>query len=816
MSSVRKKILIVEPQSSGLALIDAVIDLNFEPIVLTANDGERQLPAEYKIKVGTTLVADTNNLYAVFERLEEFCQNESVCGVVCGFEYYVPLTAQIAERLHLPSIPVSAALAVRYKDIMRHALSRAGVSCPRYHVLKTADDLSTCLDEVVYPVVVKPTNMSGSIQVSKASSRHELIEAVHQIWDSNFVDMGLTPEKSVLVEQYIEGPEFSVEGYIDPVTKQTRVLSITKKFLGPEPYFVEMGHLVNAPIEGSVRLAIETYVGSVVEALGINMGPFHGELRLASDGSGPILMEIGARLAGDHLCELLEMATGTNLAKLAVNMAARVPLDHPQSIEGAAGIVFFVGQRKNSDLERIEEEIRQLSSCRRVDIDKRQKNPNMQATDFSSRTGFAMFSAKDSSVVGNEIESARKIWNHPRKHILIINRWDDEFASYHEHIDHSQVDVSYITTSNGAKCLSQNHAALEIVGDITDCSQVTKAVENVISHVGPIDQVMALSEFDLLTGAMIREEFSIPGPDVATVSAWRDKTVMKDVASKSGIPVPRWCEPTSKDEIMTFAAKVGWPIVLKPKAGAASEGVFVLSSYAELEETWSKISPDLSNVEVEEFIVGEIFHSDGLVKDCEVIFEQSSKYFNSCFEFSKGKPLGSIFVTDPQLKKQCFNFSASIVRALSVENGAFHIEFFRRSDGSLVFLEMGARVGGGEIPFVIRDILGVDLIGSWLKILGGQSPTIKKTQSPSRVGGFLMIPEPPDGTYEVIGTNSVRDSVRQVYQEILPPKGAVLDGKGGYEKISGRFHLAGASESELFGAITNILNNYVIQTITLS
>src|SRR5207249_7492479 len=104
----------------------------------------------------------------------------------------------------------------------------------------------------------------------------------------------------VLIEEYVEGPEYSVEGFMDGGS--VRVACITSKFLGPEPHFVEAGHVVPGSISEPERRRVVAYVGRVVAALRLDRGPFHAELRCTPH--GPLLIEIAARLGGDRIPDL--------------------------------------------------------------------------------------------------------------------------------------------------------------------------------------------------------------------------------------------------------------------------------------------------------------------------------------------------------------------------------------------------------------------------------------------------------------------------------------------------------------------------------
>jgi biotin carboxylase len=170
-------------------------------------------------------------------------------------------------------------------------------------------------------------------------------------------------------------------------------LSITEKFLSPEPYFVEVGHIVNAELPAAQRETILSYVDRVIDALGLSLGPFHAELRLSP--SGPVLMEIAARLAGDRICDLIRHATGVDLVTVMlrcylgqdVSQAGLDPGRRPRH----AGIRYFI----RPELTRIEaieglEEIRAKVDPAELQMYYAPGAPIGGTVDFLQRLGHAI------------------------------------------------------------------------------------------------------------------------------------------------------------------------------------------------------------------------------------------------------------------------------------------------------------------------------------------------------------------------------------------------------------------------------------------
>lgn len=384
--------------------------------------------------------------------------------------------------------------------------------------------------------------------------------------------------------------------------------------------------------------------------------------------------------------------------------------------------------------------------------------------------------------------------------VLIINRWDDEFAQYERYIDHKRHRVAYVTTERHALGVPPGTAQVEVIPNHDDQDRLLAAALRCRKAVGGFDKVLALSEFDLLASGTVRVKLDVPGPDTNTLLGVRDKVTMKERVLRAGLRAPIFSPVASSAEITAFAAEHG-KVVLKPRTGAASHGCFVLADGDPV-----PAGLGLDQYEVEEFITGRIWHVDGLLDRGRPLFVAPSCYVNTCYEFSRGTPLGSVVRTDERAD-QAVDYAVRCLAALHVHSGAFHLELIE-SPAGFVFLEVGARVGGGEIPFVIRDVYGVDLIGDWIRLELGERDALTASAAGPIVehAGFLMIPEP-------VGTrlrerNTLIGQIPELYEEILPPIGAVFDGTGGYEKILGRFRYRGPTSAEIENAIRETLIRY--------
>jgi hypothetical protein len=396
------------------------------------------------------------------------------------------------------------------------------------------------------------------------------------------------------------------------------------------------------------------------------------------------------------------------------------------------------------------------------------------------------------------------------KRFLILNRWDDEFAEYHRYISHTENTVAYITTEAGLSRIDRHNAvAVEVLEAIEPSPVFFEAGRRIKNQLGGLDGIVCLSEFDLLTAAQLRAKLEVPGLLPSTVERFKDKTVMKTAILAANLPAPLYVEVSDRQALEALITKVGFPIILKPKVGAASAGVSRVDSQQQLNNLLSQI--DINNFECEQYIAGQIYHIDGLVRNGVLQFVKPSRYINTCYDFAQGKPLGSIVMSPSPKTENLIAFTDSCLQALELSNGAFHLEVIENQHGELYFLEIGARVGGGEIPFIHCDLFGVDLVGEWLRIQFDLPPINLSGANQIHSGGFLMIPEPHNSPCEIIKVTSLINFIPEIYREIIPQPGDVLDGKGGYEHISGRFHFKGAEEGAVEAAIYRAIDLFRIE-----
>lgn len=398
-----------------------------------------------------------------------------------------------------------------------------------------------------------------------------------------------------------------------------------------------------------------------------------------------------------------------------------------------------------------------------------------------------------------------------RKNIIVIHRWPDNFVDYDSFIDSNKYLVHYIVNSSGKRGINSDSDLAGKIFELDDLNQIdalTKCVQEVIAEFGEIDKIIAPSESDLIQAAQLRTKFAVQGMQADEVKFFRDKVAMKTKVKKGGLPVPKFIDCENETNTLSFVETIGYPVILKPKDGAGSEGVNLIHDQQQLENVLKQIN--LTNYECEEYVSGSIFHIDGLIYNKELIFSSVSRYLNTCLDFNDGKALGSVILDDQLLQDKLVYFARETLAVLELNNSAFHLEVILKDEREPIFLEIGARVGGGGIPFLIKDIYKINLVQEWMKIELEKFGKLNKTNK-LIIGGFLMMPEPRETPCKVLHCKKLQGAIATLYKETLPEPGEILDGDGGYNHISGTFFYKGNSSKEIEADMEITMNSFEIK-----
>lgn len=260
-------------------------------------------------------VCDVFDPEAALAAVRAIADEHRIIGIFCWHEAAIQAASDAAAELGLPGPDPAAVRAVRDKSATRTALTAAGLPQPGFTVLAPGDDGTEAAAAIGFPLVVKPIAMGASQGVVKVNRPEDLAAAVAAARSTR--QAGMTNDGTLLLEQYLTGPEISVDAAV--IDGEYLPYALARKQIGPEPYFEEMGHTVDPRDPLLSDEALVAMLAAAHEAVGWRHGSTHTEVKLTSD--GPVLVEINGRLGGDLIPYIAMLANGIDSGRVGTRLA---------------------------------------------------------------------------------------------------------------------------------------------------------------------------------------------------------------------------------------------------------------------------------------------------------------------------------------------------------------------------------------------------------------------------------------------------------------------------------------------------------------
>lgn len=245
------------------------------------------------------------------EKICEICKEiciDGICSIASDLAYIT--VNYVADGLGLIGNSPESAKKSTNKFLMREALRQNGDPIPNYlKIRKYTSDLDK---KLIYPVIIKPTDRSGSRGICKLNDREGLEKAIERAAKESFC-------KEILIEEYVEGSEYSVE-YVS-YRGVHYFLAITSKKTTGEPFFIEVGHIEPVSMRQGMLEKVQKVVEHALDTLEIKNGASHSEVKIDHKGRVKII-EIGARMGGDCIgSDLVPISTGIDYMKAVIDIA---------------------------------------------------------------------------------------------------------------------------------------------------------------------------------------------------------------------------------------------------------------------------------------------------------------------------------------------------------------------------------------------------------------------------------------------------------------------------------------------------------------
>ncbi|MCD0453395.1 ATP-grasp domain-containing protein [Actinocorallia sp. API 0066] len=283
---------------------------------------------------GATVVPDTG-ADQVVAAAKALAATADVAGVLSWHEEHIVQAALAAEALNLPGTPADAVRRCRDKSATRTTLAAHHLPQPNFALVGALAEARAAAARIGYPVVIKPRAAGGSQGVVLVADERELTDHFAATRDVPVTDQPIF-DRGVLVEEFLDGPEISIDSAVHNGT--VTPVFLARKQIGYPPFFEETGHLVTAddPLLHDERL--RATLTAVHRALGYTQGWTHCELKLTA--TGPKLIEVNARLGGDLIPYLGLLATGVDPGLITAALACGIPPMPVPTHSQTAGIRF--------------------------------------------------------------------------------------------------------------------------------------------------------------------------------------------------------------------------------------------------------------------------------------------------------------------------------------------------------------------------------------------------------------------------------------------------------------------------------------------
>jgi biotin carboxylase len=730
-------LLLVGAGFMGRGYVAAAHDLGLRTVLLDDDawrqDHEHRV-AHFLTPAGTT---ETHWLSAALVAADEHRPD----GAVPFSEPHVLATAWVQERLGLPGPSLAAADASRNKAVQRALFARAGLPQPDHTVADSADAAADW-SRHRYPVVVKPLRGMASHGVRRVADEDELRADL----------AGRDLAQQVLVEEYVDAPEYSWEGLV----REGEVIfgGYTRKVTTGPPEFVELQHRLPwfRGVPGQ-RERLDGQVSDLVAAAGIRTGLVHLEFR--DDGEVLLPMEFAVRTPGDHIMELMCRAYGHDFFASAIELALGREVRLPETSPRAAGVVFVPAPGSG----RIEAIRGTEAAAARPEVVRigQKKHVGDVVGDLRSsgdRVAHALLLADDDSeveaaavAVAAEIEvlvSDHRQSRHPTQTspepaavevaadgpVVVVCKWRPDMITALLATTPNMylvLDAADRAKAEAAAHLAEAARAVYHVGSLDSVEELTGVAVDLTVRGVRVDHVLSFAEDGQLGAAHLRALLGRDGgTDPLTASGVRDKRMMKRLVESAGVPVARW---TSLPTNVAFAEPadapdVGFPAVVKPAYGFGTMGTTRVDSSQELAELLAGLTtPERlhsGHLIVERFVHGRELHIDALWSGGKPLLFTVSAYFAPRLELlpdagngGTERPRDGSYILPRQENVELYDrlreLNETVNGALAIDTAVTHMEVFETPDGELVFSETAVRLGGGWVPATLSAHFGRDI-----------------------------------------------------------------------------------------------------------
>ena len=310
------------------------------------------------------------------------------------------MMARVAKELYLPFYSVETAKVSTDKQLMKQKFIEYKVPCAKGFVLTDIEGMHK--HDISYPVIVKPRDNSGSRGVIFCNNEVEVMSAWHEA-------MQYTHMPNILVEEYIDGPEYSIESV--HVGGKSTVVQFTQKLITDFPYNVELGHIQPAVLSKETQQEIREVIQQIGVALKFDNCCSHTELKVSS--SGIKVIETSPRLGGDFITShLIPLSTGINIEDILLRLSLGERIEDNELLPISkmySGVKYFC--LPEGEIEEIKNvnKIKDINGVQCYNFDLNKGDKVNKITSSLNRYGFALFQTKTRDELLKSFEECDKL-----------------------------------------------------------------------------------------------------------------------------------------------------------------------------------------------------------------------------------------------------------------------------------------------------------------------------------------------------------------------------------------------------------------------
>lgn len=322
------------------------------------------------------------------------------------------------------------------------------------------------------------------------------------------------------------------------------------------------------------------------------------------------------------------------------------------------------------------------------------------------------------------------------------------------------------------------------IADVSDANALIEALQKLAERNGKIQKVISASEPLQVPLAIARKALRIEGMEVDTAHQFRDKSQMKVLFEKAGIPCARHKVVSDFDNAVLFTKSTNFPYVLKPVAGAGAQVTFKISDIAELKEAFLQIGSNKEMI-MEEFIEGNEFSIDTFSLNGKILRQTINQYYPTPLEVMKNPWMQwRVMLRQETASKEFDDIRVYCRKALDVlgmDTGMSHMEWFRKNDGSIAISEVAARPPGAQFTTLISRACDFNAVKSWVQLMVFDEARIPEVEYTS--GAAYLRSQGSGRVSHVSGIEEMRSKYNDIITDIrLPFKGqeksASYEGEG--------------------------------------